>query len=131
MISDTRVICLCAGWCGTCTAFEAIFDRLKATYDEVRFAWVDIEDAPDLVGNYDVETFPTILLGRGRELLFCGPTLPHYETISRMVRAGLDGSLHLPATPTVDPEAMRIFLSFCADEMPPTRNVDDYPRGRA
>lgn len=131
MTSDVRVICLCAGWCGTCSSFEATFDRLKATFEEVRFSWVDIEDSANLVGDYDVETFPTLLLGRGHEVVFCGPVLPQYDTISRMVRAGLDGSLRLAGTPTVDPEATRILLTLRAKESAAPSGAGNQARGSA
>ena len=37
-------VCLCAGWCGTCRDYRALFDALAQAHPEVRFEWVDIED---------------------------------------------------------------------------------------
>jgi hypothetical protein len=98
------VACLCAQWCRTCDAYR---DTLAATRDAMRlrhpgaaarFVWVDIEDESDLVGDLDIEDFPTILLARGDQVLFFGPVLPHAQTLDRLVRNALDTELPpLPA----------------------------------
>ena len=93
------VACLCAQWCRTCDAYR---DTLEAVRDDLaagpaaagpRFAWVDIEDEAALVGDLDIEDFPTILLARGDEVLFFGPVLPHAGTLARFVRSALAGDL--------------------------------------
>ena len=38
------VVCLCAGWCGVCREYRAVFDALAAAHPQVRFDWVDVED---------------------------------------------------------------------------------------
>ena len=98
------VACLCAQWCRTCDAYR---DTLAATreamrrghpVDATRFVWVDIEDESELVGDLDIEDFPTILLARGDQVLFFGPVLPHAQTLDRLVRNALDSDLPpLPA----------------------------------
>jgi thioredoxin 1 len=98
------VACLCARWCRTCDAYR---DTLAATRDAMRlghpgaaarFVWVDIEDESDLIGDLDIEDFPTILLARGDQALFFGPVLPHAQTLDRLVRNALDTDLPpLPA----------------------------------
>jgi len=93
------VACLCAQWCRTCDAYR---DTLAATRDALRlghpgaaarFVWVDIEDEADLVGDLDIEDFPTILLARGDQVVFFGPVLPHAQTLDRLVRSALDTGL--------------------------------------
>ena len=98
------VACLCAQWCRTCDAYR---DTLAATRDAMRlghpgaatrFVWVDIEDESELVGDLDIEDFPTLLLARGDQVLFFGPVLPHAQTLDRLVRNALDHDLAaLPA----------------------------------
>ena len=97
------VACLCAQWCRTCDAYR---DTLAATRDAMRlghpgaaarFVWVDIEDESELVGDLDIEDFPTILLARGDRVLFFGPVLPHAQTVDRLVRHMLDGAPALDA----------------------------------
>ena len=90
------VACLCAQWCRTCDAYR---DTLAATRDAMRrahpeatlrFVWVDIEDESDLVGELDIEDFPTILIARDADVLFFGPVMPHAQTLDRLVRSALE-----------------------------------------
>ena len=92
------VACLCAAWCRTCDVYR---DTLVATRDALqrghpaaalRFVWVDIEDESALVGDLDIEDFPTLLIARGADVLFFGPVLPHAQTVDRLVRSMLEGA---------------------------------------
>jgi thioredoxin-like negative regulator of GroEL len=93
------VACLCAQWCRTCDAYRdtlvGIRDALALSHpgDALRFVWVDIEDESELVGDLDIEDFPTILLARGASVRFFGPLLPHAQTLDRLVRSALAGDL--------------------------------------
>jgi thioredoxin 1 len=101
--SSLLVACLCAQWCGTCRDYRAVFDALAAEVrDESlrsgqellpRFVWVDIEDQADVLGDVDVEDFPTLLIARGDVLLFLGPLTPQPATLVRLVRSALAGGL--------------------------------------
>ncbi len=90
------VACLCAQWCRTCDAYR---DTLVQVRDALppgaptRFVWVDIEDESELVGDLDIEDFPTLLLARGDQALFFGPLLPHAQTLDRLLRGALAGDL--------------------------------------
>ena len=104
------VACLCAQWCRTCDAYR---DTLVATQAAMRvghpaaalrFVWVDIEDESDLVGDLDIEDFPTLLLARGDQVLFFGPVMPHAQTLDRLVRSALDTDLPPLAPATLAPE---------------------------
>ena len=79
------VACLCAAWCGACREYQPIFDAVAAVHPGLHFAWIDIEDQAELVGELDIETFPTLLVADGRDLLFAGPMLPHANTLSRLL----------------------------------------------
>jgi thiol-disulfide isomerase/thioredoxin len=93
------VACLCAQWCRTCDAYRdtlvAVRDALSVGHPAaaLRFVWIDIEDESDLVGDLDIEDFPTLLLARGDRILFFGPLLPHAQTLDRIVRGALDAGL--------------------------------------
>jgi len=109
-VEPLLVACLCAQWCRTCDAYN---DTLTATRDTLRqahpdaalrFEWIDIEDESDLVGDLDIEDFPTILLARGDQVLFFGPVLPHAQTLDRLVRGALVGDLPPLATATLAPD---------------------------
>lgn len=60
---------------------------VAASFPQHAFAWIDIEDEPELAGDIDIETFPTLLVLDGREVLFYGPVLPGEEGLRRLLRA--------------------------------------------
>ena len=81
------VACLCAAWCGTCSSYRATFEQLAARHPDKHFVWIDIEDQADLVGDLDVENFPTLLLQRGDTVAFFGTMLPDGAVADRLVQA--------------------------------------------
>jgi thioredoxin 1 len=81
------VACLCAAWCDVCTAYRPGFDDLATAHPDKLFVWIDIEDRADLVGDFDVENFPTLLIQRGDDVLFYGTTLPDHHIAHRLVIA--------------------------------------------
>ena len=99
---DLLVACLCAQWCRTCETYRDtlgdVREALRAArpHARLRFAWVDIEDESELVGDLDIEDFPTILLARGERVLFLGPVMPHVQTLERLVESALDDELGAP-----------------------------------
>ncbi|MEO7008135.1 MAG: thioredoxin family protein [Caldimonas sp.] len=81
------VACLCAEWCGACREYRAVFEAQAGTAGpSERYAWIDIEDQAEVLGDFDIETFPTLLIGdaAGR-LLFFGTVTPHAQTLARLV----------------------------------------------
>jgi thiol-disulfide isomerase/thioredoxin len=81
------VACLCAAWCGTCSSYRAAFDGLAARHPDKTFVWIDIEDHADVVGDLDVDNFPTLLLQRRDKVAFYGTTLPDAKVADRLVQA--------------------------------------------
>ena len=81
------VACLCAAWCGTCSSYRAAFDGLAARHPDKTFVWIDIEDQAGVVGDLDVENFPTLLLQRGDTVAFYGTMLPDPKVADRLVHA--------------------------------------------
>lgn len=86
------VACFCAAWCDTCREYRPRFDALAAAQPGYAFAWIDIEDHPDLLGEEDIENFPTLLVQRGGRTVFYGPMLPHIGHLERLLAALHDGS---------------------------------------
>jgi thioredoxin-like negative regulator of GroEL len=86
------VACLCAGWCDVCKQYRAGFEALAAEFPEHQFVWIDIEDQADLVGDLDVENFPTILMQRGDLVAFYGTMLPEPRQVARLLAAQLERS---------------------------------------
>ncbi|MES2186972.1 MAG: thioredoxin family protein [Pseudomonadota bacterium] len=79
------VICLCAAWCSACREYRAVFDALAARHPDVEFRWLDVEDEEELVGDLDVETFPTLLVAEGSQPRFLGPLAPHGRVLERLL----------------------------------------------
>ena len=81
------VACLCAAWCGTCGGYRAAFEGLAARHPDKVFVWIDIEDQADVVGDLDVENFPTLLLQREDTVAFFGTMLPDAAVAERLLLA--------------------------------------------
>ena len=86
------VACLCAGWCGTCTSYRTAFEQMAARHPDKQFVWVDIEDQADVVGELDVENFPTLLVQRGNTVAFFGTVLPDPSLAERLLAAQVSSS---------------------------------------
>ena len=92
MTPQLWVYCLCAQWCGTCREYQPLFERLAAEMSQARFVWVDVEEHDALLGEMDIENFPTLLLADAqRRACFAGTVLPHADTLQRMCQAALQG----------------------------------------
>jgi thioredoxin 1 len=81
------VACLCAAWCGTCSSYRAGFEALAARHPDKTFVWIDIEDQAGVVGDLDVENFPTLLLQRDDLVAFYGTMVPDLNVADRLVQA--------------------------------------------
>jgi len=79
------VICLCAQWCGVCRQWRADFEQAAARHPDARFAWVDVEDEADAMGDVEVETFPTVLVAHGEDVYFLGPIAPSATQMERLL----------------------------------------------
>jgi len=106
------VACLCAAWCRTCDAYRAVFDaavdELRASGWVVAAHWIDIEDEADLLGDLDVETFPTLLVAHGVQVRFFGPLEPQPETVRRMLLAAAAVEHRCPVPAAVETLAARL-----------------------
>jgi thioredoxin-like negative regulator of GroEL len=86
------VACLCAAWCDVCTQYHPGFDQIAARHPNALFLWIDIEDCAELVGDFDVENFPTLLIQRGDDVMFYGTTLPDPLIAQRLLTAHVEQS---------------------------------------
>jgi thioredoxin 1 len=103
---------LCAQWCGVCREWRAAFDAAAARHPQDRFVWIDVEDQDDVVGDLDIETFPTLLVGTADRALFFGTILPSPELLTRLL-ASLDGS----AKAIAEPEAQGLLHRLVSKQM--------------
>ncbi|RJG04247.1 thioredoxin family protein [Noviherbaspirillum sedimenti] len=85
---DTWIVaCLCAAWCDVCKAYRTGFDEFAAQHPDKCFLWIDVEDQADLVGDLDIENFPTLLLQRGDQVAFFGAIQPDIGIARRLLSA--------------------------------------------
>lgn len=101
------VACLCAAWCDTCRKYRDSFEQLAARHPDKRFAWIDIEDQADFIGDIDIENFPTLLIQRGETVAFFGTVLPDMKLADRLILAQAEKSdAELRAEAVASPERM-------------------------
>jgi thioredoxin-like negative regulator of GroEL len=98
--SDWWVICLCAEWCGACREWRYAFTQVAAAHPQLRFAWVDVEDEADAMGDIDIETFPTMLIARAHQPLFLGPVQPSGAQLTRLIASLRESPAPSPALPS-------------------------------
>lgn len=86
------VACLCAAWCGTCNDYQAGFMAWAEQRPDIHFAWIDIEDQADVVGDLDIVNFPTLLIQRGDIVAFFGTVLPDLRLADRLLLSQIEKS---------------------------------------
>ncbi|MEN9864911.1 MAG: hypothetical protein RL748_501 [Pseudomonadota bacterium] len=102
------VACLCAAWCGTCGEYRSRFEQLASQYPDLYFVWVDIEDQAAVVGDLDIDNFPTLLIQHGDTVSFFGTVLPDLALAQRL----LQEKIAHPAKPQPDaPASLRQLLA--------------------
>jgi thiol-disulfide isomerase/thioredoxin len=86
MDAPLLVACLCARWCTTCDADRPVLADVAAQRHGMRFAWIDIEDDADALGDdaLDIATFPSLMVLQAGRPLFHGTLLPHAGTLLRL-----------------------------------------------
>ena len=84
------VVCLCAAWCETCREFRTTYHAIAAADQATLYVWLDIEDDEALVGDLEVETFPTLAIYRGERLMHFGASLPQSDNVARLITAAAE-----------------------------------------
>ena len=79
------VACLCAEWCGTCRGYRAGFDEMAERHPDKHFIWIDIEDQAEVVGDLDVDNFPTMLVQYGDIVTYFATVLPDHRQLERLL----------------------------------------------
>lgn len=119
------VVCLCAQWCGVCRQYRAGFEALQRQhFAQWHFVWLDVEDDAPLLGDLELETFPTLLIAQGGQATFMGALPPQTALLQRLLNAlaSLGGSATDSATPDEQTQALwqRLYAHFLATGITPT-----------
>jgi hypothetical protein len=85
-----------------------LLQQLETEFSSVlpglQWHWIDIEEEAELVGDLDVETFPTLVILDAEQVRFAGPLMPQAETLRRLLRATLQDAEPMRVWPAVAPE---------------------------
>jgi thioredoxin len=63
----------CAPWCGPCTAFGAVYERVSRGHPDVMFAKVDVDAERELAGALHITAVPTLMAFRDGTVAFDRP----------------------------------------------------------
>jgi len=91
--NHTIVACLCAAWCDVCTAYRLQFEPFAEQHPEHLFLWIDIEDQAEVVGDLDVENFPTLLIQQHGIVTFFGTMQPDTTQLKRLLQSQANQTL--------------------------------------
>ena len=83
MIPTTRVLIICADWCGVCRSFKTVVNDSQ----DFRVTWIELDDFEELSGNTEIETFPTVIIARDTAVLFVGAIKPNIESLKGLMNA--------------------------------------------
>jgi thioredoxin reductase (NADPH) len=97
--AELLVTCLCASWCTTCSEFRDTFDRLQKAHGAAKFVWLDVEGDSALMGEIEIESFPTLAVFRGETALFYGVTMPHEAVVARTLASLMRADASAVAVP--------------------------------
>ena len=86
-----RVHILCAQWCGVCRDYQ-IFADAQRQQGQDQWVWVDIETHADLLGDLDIENFPTLLICQAEQVLFLGAISPQAGVALRLIQSLHEGN---------------------------------------
>lgn len=107
------VICLCAEWCHICRQMQSALADDRRLSSVVRWLWVDIEEHADLLGDLEVQTFPTYLIGHHDEVLLYAPGPTQSDAILSYVMPYATGRMTgAPASRLVQQAFSAITLRF-------------------
>ncbi|HHQ14903.1 MAG TPA: thioredoxin TrxC, partial [Chromatiales bacterium] len=80
-----------AEWCGPCKSFAPVFNQAAAELEPwVRLAKLNTEEAPQLAGQWNIRSIPTLILFRdGQEVQRVSGALPLEQLFAWLQQAGV------------------------------------------
>ena len=59
------IIDLYADWCGPCRMMAPVVEELAAEHPEYKFGKINVDEQPELAGEYRIMSIPTLMVFRG------------------------------------------------------------------
>ncbi len=78
-----HVACLCAAWCQVCAGYEGVLAEARQSGWSIRS--IDIEDESELIADWEITQFPTLLVFDAERIYFAGPLRPDASTLLRVL----------------------------------------------
>lgn len=76
-----------APWCGPCRAFAPVFERAAMKNPDITFAKVNTEDQPDLAGEFEIRSIPTLMVIRDGVMLYNRPGMLPAAALEELIRS--------------------------------------------
>ncbi len=85
-----------AEWCGPCRMVAPILDKLAAEFaGQIRIAKVDVDENPGLSAQFGIQSIPTLMLFKNRNIVFSQPGALPEPTLRDLVQQLI--ALEIPA----------------------------------
>ena len=92
-----------AEWCPPCRMLAPTFEKLAANYgDQIIFAKVNVDELPEVAGQYGIRSIPTLLLLRDGEVVEELVGARPYQNLARVLER------HLTAAEKCQPRIARM-----------------------
>lgn len=88
--STLTAYCLCAEWCGVCRTLRPSMETLQI--EGVEVVWVDIEVETGWADEFELTSFPTLVIKAEGRTLFAGPVEPRPTHILRLLESLRDSA---------------------------------------
>jgi len=101
-----------AEWCPPCRMLAPTFEKLAANYgDQIIFAKVNVDELPEVAGQYGIRSIPTLLLLRDGEVLEELVGARPYQDLARVLDrhlASADKCAEKSAEKSAEPSSPRV-----------------------
>lgn len=75
-----------ATWCGPCKMLSPIIEQVASTTDDVKFYKLDIDEAEEVAGEYEIMSIPTLLFFKDGKLEATKVGFAPKEEIEEMIK---------------------------------------------
>jgi thioredoxin 1 len=90
-----------APWCGPCRAFGPTYERASAAHPDIVFGKINTEEEPELAGQFNISSIPTLMVIRDRVMLYSEPGMMPDKALATLIeevkKLDMDAILHGPA----------------------------------